>query len=76
MATTREIQLAARPHGMPQLSDFALVEAKTLVDLIEDSGQDLIAQQGDTPFAVRIINTNAKDNEEIIETFVLNKMQR
>lgn len=45
----------------------------TLVDLIEDSGQDLIAQEGDTPFAVRIINKNVKDNEEIIETFVLGK---
>ena len=26
MATSREIQLAARPRGMPQPTDFALVE--------------------------------------------------
>ncbi len=45
-----------------------------LIDLIEDSNQDLIAQTGDTPFAVRIVNVNEKDNEEIIETFVLNKV--
>ncbi len=52
------------------------IESKTLVDLIEDSGQDLISQAGDTPFAVRIINTNPNDNEEIIETFVLNKQKK
>ncbi|MET0754435.1 MAG: DUF4384 domain-containing protein [Pyrinomonadaceae bacterium] len=62
--------------SLANLMSAGKIEAKTLVDLIEDSGQDLVAQQGDTPFAVRIINTNAKDNEEIIETFVLNKMQR
>ena len=49
------------------------IKAETLVSLIEDSGQNLVAQQGDTPFAVRIINTNVKDNEEIIETFIINK---
>lgn len=62
--------------SLANLMSAGKIEAKTLVDLIEDSGQDLVAQQGDTPFAVRIINTNAKDNEEIIETFVLNKMNR
>lgn len=62
--------------SLANLMSAGKIEAKTLVDLIEDSGQDLVAQQGDTPFAVRIINTNAKDNEEIIETFVLNKAKR
>jgi len=62
--------------SLANLMSAGKIEAKTLVDLIEDSGQDLASQAGDTPFAVRIINTNAKDNEEIIETFVLNKMQR
>ena len=51
------------------------IKAETLVSLIEDSGQNLVAQQGDTPFAVRIINTNVKDNEEIIETFIINKKE-
>ena len=26
MATSREIHLAARPHGVPEATDFALVE--------------------------------------------------
>lgn len=50
------------------------MKASDLVNLIEDSSQDLVAQTGDTPFAVRIVNVNEKDNEEIIETFVLNKV--
>lgn len=49
---------------------------KILVDLIEDSGQDLVAQTGDSPFGVRIVNQNRNDNEEIIETFVLNKLKK
>lgn len=49
------------------------IKADRIIDLIEDSNQDLVAQTGDTPFAVRIVNVNQKDNEEIIETFVLNK---
>jgi hypothetical protein len=47
-----------------------------MIDLIEDSGQDLVSQQGDTAFAMRIVNINPKDNEEIIETFVLSKMKQ
>lgn len=62
--------------SLANLMSAGKIEAKTLVDLIEDSGQDLVSQTGDTLFAVRIINTNAKDNEEIIETFVLNKAKR
>lgn len=62
--------------SLANLMSAGKIEPKTLVDLIEDSNQDLVSQGGDTPFAVRIININAKDNEEIIETFVLNKMQR
>ena len=39
MTKTREVHLAARPHGVPQLSDFALAE----VELPEpDEGQVLI----------------------------------
>lgn len=49
---------------------------KTLIDLIEDSKQDLVSQGGDTPFGVRIVNQNLNDNEEIIETFVLNKLKK
>jgi len=62
--------------SLANLMSAGKIEPKTLVDLIEDSNQDLVSQGGDTPFAVRIININAKDNEEIIETFVLNKMKR
>ena len=49
---------------------------KTLIDLIEDSNQDLISQKGDTTFSVRVVNQNANDNEEIIETFILNKTKQ
>lgn len=62
--------------SLANLMSAGKIEPKTLVDLIEDSNQDLVSQVGDSPFAVRIININAKDNEEIIETFVLNKMKR
>jgi hypothetical protein len=59
--------------SLANLMSSGKIEAKTLIDLIEDSGQDLVSQQGDSPYAVRIININPKDNEEIIETFVLSK---
>ncbi len=61
--------------SLANLMSAGRLESKTLVDLIDDSGQDLISQQGDTPYAVRIVNVNPKDNEEIIETFVLGKVK-
>jgi hypothetical protein len=62
--------------SLANLMSAGKIESKTMVDLIEDSGQDLVSQQGDTPYAVRIVNINPKDNEEIIETFVLSKMKK
>jgi len=62
--------------SLANLMSAGKIEAKTMVALIEDSGQDLVSQQGDTAFAVRIVNINPKDNEEIIETFVLSKMKK
>ncbi|MBS1794046.1 MAG: DUF4384 domain-containing protein [Acidobacteria bacterium] len=62
--------------SLQNLMSAGKIGAKTLIDLIEDSGQDLVSQPGDTPFAVRIVNINPKDNEEIIETFVLGKMKK
>lgn len=62
--------------SVANLMSAGKIEAKTLIDLIDDSGEDLISQQGDTPFAVRIVNINPKDNEEIIETFVLSKIKQ
>lgn len=62
--------------SLSNLMSAGKISAKTLIDLIEDSGQDLVSQQGDTPFAIRIVNINPKDNEEIIETFVLSKMKQ
>lgn len=61
--------------SLSNLMSAGKLESKTLVDLIDDSGQDLVSQQGDTPFAIRIVNINSKDNEEIIETFVLGKIK-
>ncbi|HEY0458998.1 MAG TPA: DUF4384 domain-containing protein [Pyrinomonadaceae bacterium] len=62
--------------SLANLMSAGKISAKTLIDLIDDSGQDLVSQQGDTPFAMRIVNINPKDNEEIIETFVLSKMNK
>ncbi len=62
--------------SLTNLMSAGKIGAKTLIDLIDDSGEDLISQQGDTPFAMRIVNINPKDNEEIIETFVLSKMKK
>lgn len=62
--------------SLSNLMSAGKITAATLVSLIDDSGQDLVSQQGDSPFAVRIVNVNPKDNEEIIETFVLSKMKK
>ena len=62
--------------SLANLMTAGRLQSKTLVDLIEDSGQDLVSQTGDSPFAVRIVNVNPNDNEEIIETFVLNKQKK
>ncbi len=62
--------------SLANLLSAGKIGAKTMIELIEESGQDLVSQQGDTPFAMRIVNINPKDNEEIIETFVLSKMKR
>ncbi|MDQ2747205.1 MAG: hypothetical protein M3T96_08105 [Acidobacteriota bacterium] len=59
--------------NVESLMSAGKMKASKLIDLIEDSKQDLVSQKGDTPFAVRIVNINKNDNEEIIETFVLNK---
>ncbi|CAN5275806.1 hypothetical protein BH10ACI1_BH10ACI1_16260 [soil metagenome] len=64
-----------RRVSLINLMSAGKLKSETLVNLIDDSSEDLVAQQGDTTFAVRIINTNVKDNEEIIETFVINKKQ-
>lgn len=62
--------------SLANLMSAGKIGAKTMIDLIDDSGQDLVSQQGDTPYAMRIVNINPKDNEEIIETFVLSKMKK
>lgn len=61
--------------GLIDLMSSGKIPVTTLIALIEESGQDLVSQQGDSPFAVRIINQDVTDNEEIIETFVLVKKQ-
>lgn len=60
--------------SLTNLAPAGKLQTKMLIDLIEDSGQDLVMQKGDTPFSVRIVNVNPNDNEEIIETFVLKKV--
>lgn len=62
--------------SLTNLMTAGKLQPRILIDLIEDSKQDLVSQSGDTPFAVRIVNQNINDNEEIIETFVLNKLKK
>ena len=62
--------------SLANLMSAGRISSKTMIDLIEDSGQDLVSQQGDSPYAMRIVNINPKDNEEIIETFVLSKLNK
>ena len=62
--------------NLANLMTAGKLQPKILIDLIEDSNQDLVSQGGDTMFAVRIVNQNREDNEEIIETFVLNKLKK
>ncbi|MGI8787987.1 MAG: hypothetical protein ACR2HG_09535 [Pyrinomonadaceae bacterium] len=62
--------------SLANLMSAGRVQSKMLVDLIEDSKQDLVSQAGDTPFGVRIVNQNLNDNEEIIETFIVNKLKK
>lgn len=59
--------------NLKALANEGKIPFGTIVDLIEESGQDLVIQPGDTPAAMRIINQNVKDNEEIIETFIIDK---
>lgn len=62
--------------SLKNLMSGGKLPVKTLIDLIEDSNQDLVSQTGDTAFGVRIVNQNLNDNEEIIETFILNKLKK
>lgn len=49
------------------------VKPAVIQQLLNESGQSLEIVQGDTKFALKIVNINTKDNEEIIKTLVLNK---
>ncbi|MBV9211651.1 MAG: DUF4384 domain-containing protein [Acidobacteria bacterium] len=49
------------------------VRPEVIQQLLNESGQSLEIVQGDTKFALKIVNINTKDNEEIIKTLVLNK---
>jgi hypothetical protein len=51
------------------------IPPETLLKMKSDSGQILKRQRGSTPLSVMVVNTNTKDNEDIIETLVLNKGQ-
>jgi Domain of unknown function (DUF4384) len=51
------------------------IPPETLFKMKSDSGQVLKRMRGSTPLSVLVINTNTKDNEDIIETLVLNKGQ-
>ena len=50
-----------------------VIRAQVLQRLLGESGQKLSHKPGATRYAVKVINTNTRDNEEIIETLLLNK---
>ncbi|MGA9996652.1 MAG: DUF4384 domain-containing protein [Pyrinomonadaceae bacterium] len=49
------------------------IKPQTLMQLLSESGQKLRTTQGTSRYAIKIINVNTKDNEEIIKTLVLTK---
>lgn len=50
-----------------------VVRASIIEQLFNESGQILELKSGDTKYAIKLVNTNRSDNEEIIKTLVLNK---
>ena len=49
------------------------IPPEMLMKMKADSGQTLKRVRGSTPLSVLVINTNTKDNEDIMETLVLRK---
>lgn len=49
------------------------IRPQIIQQLLNESGQNLELVQGDTKYAIKLVNKNTKDNEEIIKTLVLNK---
>jgi hypothetical protein len=49
------------------------ISPETLEKLKNDSGQDLRRQKGSTAFSRLVVNVNTRDNEDIMETLVLEK---
>jgi uncharacterized protein DUF4384 len=50
-----------------------VIRSQILRQLLSESEQILEKKEGDTKYAIKLVNVNTKDNEEIIVTLVLNK---
>jgi hypothetical protein len=50
-----------------------VIRPQIIQRLMDESGQALEQVKGDTTYAIKLVNINTKDNEEIIKTLVLNK---
>lgn len=50
-----------------------VVRPQIIEQLFSESGQLLELKPGETKYAIKLVNTNRADNEEIIKTLVLNK---
>jgi hypothetical protein len=50
-----------------------VVRPQIIQQLLSESGQMLELKPGETKYAIKLVNINTKDNEEIIKTLVLNK---
>ncbi len=50
-----------------------VVRPQIIEQLFNESGQLLELKPGETKYAIKLVNTNRQDNEEIIKTLVLNK---
>ena len=66
---------------LDELPNDALAASKVILtpdqvlQFYKESGQRLCESQlKDVPYALKVVNTNLKDNEEIIKTFFLNKI--
>lgn len=62
--------------SLDSLMNAGKISSKTIAAITEDSDRNLVTQQGDTPYGLRVVNTNSNDNEEIIQTYVLAKMKQ
>jgi hypothetical protein len=56
-----------------EAAQAGVVRASVIEQIYRDSEQSIERMKGDTKYAIKLVNINKADNEEIIQTLVLNK---